>query len=424
MRQIALLMALTALVPLVACVEKARPLSKAEQEQRTHIVSHKRPTPQHALDFDFEGKVRLIGYDLDPATVHEGKPFRVTWYWEVVAPLGKGWKLFTHLADAGRKSRINLDATRILRRVYPEDTWHKGDYVKDTQEVTLPDDWNSPAAIFFLGFYKHEQRLAVRKGPNDGDRRAEALRVPVAVDAAKEPTLPRLIPRYAAGTISIDGKVEEPDWATTQPSGAFVHTITGEAGPFRAECRALYDTSQLYIAFQVHDEDLISPHTKADEHLWEKDAVEIMIDPDGDGRNYFEIQVSPRGVVFDTRHDTPRQPQPFGDLAWSSQAAAKVSLDGTLDDDEPDRGYIVEVALPWRAFVAGEQPIPPPGAGDIWRMNFYVMDATSSGQRAVAWSPPLVGDFHVPRRFGRVAFTRAALVPTPAGSTSPVAPPR
>lgn len=431
MRHVALLIALLALGALVAaCVEKTKPLSKAEQEQRAHVVSKKRPTPQHALEFDFEGKVRLLGYDLDVATVEEGKPFRITWYWEVAAPLGEGWRLFTHLADAGRKSRINLDSTRIVRRVYPEHTWQKGDFVQDAQEVTLPDDWNSPAAIFYLGFYKDEQRLHVTKGANDGDSRAEALRLPVATDAAKEPTLPRLIPRHASGTISVDGKLDEPDWATTQPSGAFVNTMTGEAGAFHAEAQALYDANHLYVGFKVRDEDLISPHTRADDHLWEKDAVEIMVDPDGDSRNYFEIQVSPRGVVFDTRYDTPRKPQPFGDLAWSSQAVAKVALDGTLDDDEDDRGYVVEIALSWKAFVAGSQPIPPPAAGDIWRMNFYVMDSTASGQRAVGWSPPLVGDFHVPKRFGRVAFTRAAradapVVPAgPSATPTPIAPPK
>jgi hypothetical protein len=415
-----------ALCAAAGCVEKTKPLSKAEQEQQKDVVSRTRPTPSHALAFEFEGKVRLIGYDLDPPSIREGEPFRLTWHWEVLAPLGDGWKVFTHLADAAKKSRINLDATRILRRVYPEHTWQRGDFVKDVQEVTLPSDWNSPAAIFYLGFYRDEKRLRITKGPNDGDDRAEVLRVTVAPETAREPTLPRLIPHFADGPIQIDGKLDEAAWASTQPSGSFVNTLTGGSGAFAASCKVLYDAKQLYVAFEVRDEDLRSPHTQADDHLWEKDAVEIMIDPDGDARNYFEIQVSPRGTVFDTRYDAPRKPLPFGDVAWSSRAFAKVALDGTLDDDEDDRGYTAEIALPWSAFVSGETSIPPPAAGDIWRMNFYVMDAADSGQRAVCWSPPLIGDFHVPKRFGRVAFTRAAsatsgapAVPVTAPATMP-----
>jgi hypothetical protein len=41
-------------------------------------------------------------------------------------------------------------------------------------------------------------------------------------------------------------------------------------------------------------------------------------------------------------------------------------------------------------------------------MNFFVMDALEKGQRAVGWSPPLIGDFHTLDRFGRVVFPQAA----------------
>jgi hypothetical protein len=41
-------------------------------------------------------------------------------------------------------------------------------------------------------------------------------------------------------------------------------------------------------------------------------------------------------------------------------------------------------------------------------MNFFVMDARKDEQRAVGWSPPLIGDFHTLDRFGRVVFPQAA----------------
>ena len=37
--------------------------------------------------------------------------------------------------------------------------------------------------------------------------------------------------------------------------------------------------------------------------FWEQDAVEIMVDPDGDGNHYFELQVSPTGNIFETALD-------------------------------------------------------------------------------------------------------------------------
>jgi hypothetical protein len=155
-----------------------------------------------------------------------------------------------------------------------------------------------------------------------------------------------------------------------------------------------------------------------------------MFDPDGDARNYFELQVSPRGVHFDTRYDAPRDPRPFGHVDWSSQVQSGVRLNGSLDDATPDVGYTVELRVPWSAFAAGETPASPPAAGDTWRINFFVMDARERGQRAVGWSAPMVGDFHTLAKFGRVVFQQAAnaeaarpLPPTtPTTPTSPTNP--
>jgi hypothetical protein len=114
--------------------------------------------------------------------------------------------------------------------------------------------------------------------------------------------------------------------------------MSGEPGLFPASARVLYDDRRLYLGYEVRDDYLKSTFTKTDEHLWEQDCVELMVDPDGDGKNYFEMQVAPTGVVFDTRYDSRRRPQPFGDMAWSSNPVAKVELDGKVNDDDEDRG--------------------------------------------------------------------------------------
>ena len=129
-----------------------------------------------------------------------------------------------------------------------------------------------------------------------------------------------------------------------------------------------------------------------------------MIDPSGDGKNYFEIQVSPRGVVFDTRYDSRRVPQPFGHTDWDSKVRLGVSAGGDLDDQEADDGYTVEIAIPWQAFSLDRKPFAPPAIGDEWRANLYVMDLIEDQQQAAVWSPLGTGDFHVPRRFGILAF--------------------
>src|SRR5690606_30545696 len=152
-------------------------------------------------------------------------------------------------------------------------------------------------------------------------------------------------------------------------------------------------------------------HEARDDHLWEQDAVEIMLDPGADGRNYFELQVSPSGIAFDARYDTRRQPQPFGHVDWNASLDAAAHVRGTANDDEADEGWSAEIAIPWAAFDVGEPPAARPVAGDSWRMNLYVMDQRpgDGADRAAAWSAPMTGDFHVPNRFGAVTFAGPAV---------------
>ena len=406
---------------LISCVEKKKKnLSEAEREAAANIVLTAAPAPQHKLNFQFENKVRLLGYDISTKLAEEGVPFTITWYWQVMEPMGEGWKLFTHLADAGKNNRINLDAVRPVRELYPAEAWKKGDYIRDLQEITLPEDWNSDAAIFYLGFWNGPHRLHITGGPSDKDNRAEALKLAVN-GGPPVPDPPRLVARRASTPITIDGKFDEPDWQAAQPTEEFVQTLTNGKGAFAARARVVYDAENLYVGFEVADEFLKSTFTKPDDHLWEQDAVEIMIDPDGDGKNYFEIQASTTGLVFDTRYDSRRRPQPFGDMGWSSHTRVKLTLDGKPNDDDSDKGYVAELAIPWKAFDAGETPAEAPTAGQQWHMNFFVMDEREAGraQRAVGWSPPMIGDFHTLNRFGRVVFPQAA-VPSAGGAPTAV----
>lgn len=393
----------------VSCTEKRSP-SANEAAALDTMRLKQAPHPQHPSELQWGDSIRLLGYDLAPASPTLGQPFRVTWYWQVLKALPSGYRVFTHLSD-GKVNRVNLDADRALRRVYPEDRWQKGDLLRDEQDISLPNDWNSQQAVFYLGFYSGDTRMPFTHGIDDGSKRAEALRVSFApagsATRAPEPAVPRLIARRARGPITLDGNLKEADWGAAQSTGSFVNTFTGEAGAFEARAQVVYDADAIYCSFIVADDYLRSTFKNDDDHLWEQDTVEVMFDPNGDARNYFELQVSPRGVHFDTRYDAPRNPRPFGHVDWSSQVKAGVSVNGTLDADGPDTGYIVELRVPWSAFAVGDPPATRPGAGDTWRINFFVMDAREHGQRAVGWSPPRVGDFHTLAQFGRVVFPEA-----------------
>jgi len=251
------------------------------------------------------------------------------------------------------------------------------------------------------------------KKPRQGTAAAGAFSAN-ARQAAKEikelvvPTLP------AGQTITIDGKADEPAWQKAGFSGDFVDVFTGVPNPrlpVQGNVRLLWDDTFLYVAFDIKDASIRGgfPADAIDPHLWERDTVEMMIDPDGDGDNkdYYEIQINPQNLVFDSQFDDYNQPRggpagPFGHQEWTAKLESAVVLNGKIDDDvEKDVGYVVEAKVPWASFAkAGKIP---PAPGSSWRMNFYAMENNGGA----AWSPILgMGNFHKAARFGRVKWQR------------------
>lgn len=406
----------------VGCVEESPELTATEREALRDYISNQAPRPQHTLDIRFENKVRLLGYDIDVETVTPGQPFTITWHWQVERRLGGGWLQFTHLADATGADRVNQDNNGTIRERYQAFRWRAGEFIRDPQVITLPQDWNSDRVVFYLGFWHEQHRLAVSSGPNDGANRARAASIPVASQPAgatptsglapSAPTdapIPTLEARRVTGPVRIDGRLDEPDWREAAPTNAFVDPRNGAAAQPNASARILWDDAALYIGFDVGDDFLQNTLRGRDAHLWGQDCVEVMVDPDGDGRHYFELQVAPTGEVFDTYYESRRVPGPIGHADWNAAIEARVATRGTPNDDADDEGYSVEMRIPWSSFRHRNSPeagTPPPGS--TWRINFYVMDARRGGaQRAVSWSPTLEGDFHVPARFGRVRMLAA-----------------
>ena len=388
---------------LSGCSKRQRALTSEQKQELARYVSETPPKPHHPLDIKFGDSISLIGYDLDTEKAVPGVPFNVTWFFRVDKSPGGDWKLFTHLADGAGTSRINYDDKGKLRTMFPASSWEADSYVRDPMTITLPEDWDSDGLVVFLGFWQDEDRMPVT-GPSDHDNRARALELKVE---RKEPVVPEIHAPFAGEPVKLDGKLDDAVW-TGASSVSLVNTMTGVPEPPKTAVKTAWDEENLYIAYVVDDDYLRSSFTQDDDHLWEQDCVEVMVDPDGDEKNYFELQVSPANKHFDTRYESRRTPRPYGHIDFNSGLKSGVSVRGTLNDEEADEGYTVELAIPWTAFAMGEPKHEKPTANSTWRLNFFVLDARSEhDQRAVGWSPPRVGDFHVPRRFGMVVFDPA-----------------
>ena len=202
---------------------------------------------------------------------------------------------------------------------------------------------------------------------------------------------------------AIDGVLLEAAWDRAERTGRFVRSLDGKTAAAATEARLLWDDDALYVAFQCEDANVATPFTADDERLYTSNVVEIFLNPSGDAaRGYDEIEVAPTNALFDASFvGGPRQGM---DLAWASHARHAVHVDGTLNDPrDVDRGWTVELAIPFASLTG--MPSPRPARGDRWKFNLYrLRQGPGQPGEGQAFSPPMRGDFHALDRFATLRF--------------------
>ncbi len=130
--------------------------------------------------------------------------------------------------------------------------------------------------------------------------------------------------------------------------------------------------------------------------------VEVFLAPEEELTRYFELEINPRGTIFDARVDSPDgvRASMRVDRSWNCDgllvAVRKVTeSDGTASVDTLLR-------IP---FASLGRPVP--GDGEHWRVNFFRIDRHPQlGDEFSAWQPTMKSppDFHVPAAFGTLRF--------------------
>jgi hypothetical protein len=399
-----------------ACVEQAPDVPTEEdlKAARANILSAP-PTPKFPVGAKLESRAEVIGVDVDTDAVEPGKPFTITTYWKVNQAVTDGWRMFFHVNGVDAKAQFANHDHAPLGGKYPVPQWKPGEILRDIYKVSIPAAWQTPEIRIYTGLWKGPIRMKVTSGPQDGQDRVllATLKVRTGGAVASLASGPgsgsasgrkRYVARRLKTPPKIDGKLDDAAWKDVAETTPFVNTLSGAPVDQKTSAKIAYDDKNLYIAFSNQDSDIWANLTKHDDKLWTEEADEVMIDGDGDGKTYIELQVNPAGATFDSYLPTYRK----GQVDWESGMKAAVHVDGTLNKrDDTDKGWTVEIALPLEAVKGRAETGPkvPPKVGDVWRLNLYRMD-TPKGQPQVGsgWSPPLVPDFHALDRFGELVF--------------------
>lgn len=225
---------------------------------------------------------------------------------------------------------------------------------------------------------------------------------------------------------SIDGRLDEEVWKSRPWSQAFV-SIQGTHGqpPYhRTRVKMLWTDEAFVIGAELEEPHVWGTLTKHDAVMFQDNDFEVFLDPDADRHAYGELEINALNATWDLFLSKPYRDGGRADNSWEIEGLeTAVHVDGTLNDpSDQDRGWSVEISIPWRACdrIAPATRLPP-GDGDQWRVNFsrvqwQVTDtdgqyAKVQGRRELnwSWSPQGVIDMHRPERWGYVQFTRDAV---------------
>ncbi|ULQ54581.1 carbohydrate-binding family 9-like protein [Flavihumibacter fluvii] len=254
------------------------------------------------------------------------------------------------------------------------------------------------------------------------------------------------IPHYTAYKVKkapvIDGRLDEEIWTTSIRSPQFKDLIYGTNTFLDTRAAVRWDNEYLYVAYWIDEPDLKATHTVRDALIYEDNDVELFV-AGTDG--YYEFEINALGTIYEVlffwedafekkgyskkpefnKNSTGAKPfngvgyrhprgQRIGFWNWDFPGLKKaVQVNGTINDGkDTDKGWTVELALPWKGFdilAKGDGRALPPKNNDTWRMDFSrfntYKDKTGKDSGGWAWSPHGVWDSHVPECFTYIHFS-------------------
>jgi hypothetical protein len=184
--------------------------------------------------------------------------------------------------------------------------------------------------------------------------------------------------------------------------------------PESTQVRLLWCKDSLLVRFDCQDQSIVllpgsEGATKRDLPYYQADAVEVFLDPIGDGRMYMEFQLSPNGGVFDAIYfctTTPRSTPNFGlkddivnrDLFFIKEwNLPGLNTAAAVWPESKGKGWSAVAAFPAKEILhrMGKTEFAP---GMKLKVNLVRFDYFANGQPPVEitnWAPVLGGCAHV-----------------------------
>jgi len=262
-----------------------------------------------------------------------------------------------------------------------------------------------------------------------------------------EDRLTHVTAHRAPARIAVDGDLDKPAWRAVPRSPRFVDMVSGEPALYETRVACQWDAERFYVAYWIEEPQVRATLTERDSFVWNDNDVELFVAGDD---CYYELEINAFGTAYEaffvwqdalvrgsrfdragfdpmsrkvdllggfqdaSRHGKHPRGRRFAfldfDLAGLETA---VRVDGKINEPgTTDRGWTVELALPWQslAFLLGGRPLPP-GEGETLRCDFSRFEALRVHGKPLpenpGWSlnPHGAYDSHIPESFSVLELT-------------------
>lgn len=231
--------------------------------------------------------------------------------------------------------------------------------------------------------------------------------------------------RRTRQTANIDGDIHKPFWDQAPYTDLFsdIEGEQKETPRFATRAKMLWDDQALYIAAELEGDEIWAHVRERDAVIFADNDFEVFIDPDSDTHQYYELEMNALNTVWDLLLTKPYRDGGAPVDSWDIKGLrTAVKIRGDLNrPGDHNKGWSVELALPFRTLMETTRRQGAPRAGEYWRINFSRVqwktdvrggryekrrgqDGKPLPEDNWVWSPTGVVNIHYPELWGYAFF--------------------
>lgn len=244
------------------------------------------------------------------------------------------------------------------------------------------------------------------------------------------PAVPFAPPVYichrAKKPFHLDGRIDKPFWGDAPFTDPFLD-IQGKHMPlprFLTRAKMLWDDENLYFAAELSGDEIWGHLTERDSVIYQDNDFEIFLDPDSDTFHYYEFEINVLNTVWDLFLSEPYRDGGKGLNGYDIHGLqTAVHVDGSINDPSaPNKGWSVEVVIPFASIYEYQKEPRAPKNGEFYRVNFsrvhwktdvkdntYKKRTDASGNLLPednwVWAPTGLVNIHYPELWAFVFFS-------------------